>query len=246
MEAEGNVALLRGRIRELEASGESSVKASAIPVVPGDLSQKSAAAGADKYAALISTDNFQIIEGIGPKMEEVLKENGIADFEALEYKTPSELRNILDKYGDKYKIIDPTTWPQQAAMAKNRNWNGLIALQKSLDTGRGDTAAEATDSKLEKFLIKAGVLKKWASDDLKAVEGIGPKIEELLHNAGIKSWRALSETPVQRIQEILSTAGPRYQLADPSTWPQQALLAADGKWDELTALQDHLQGGREK
>ena len=244
MEAEGNVALLRGRIRELESQGPASGVSTTAGVSAGAIPIKAGITSRDKYYALIGGDNLQIIEGIGPKMEEVLKENGVSDFEALEFKTPSELRDILNKYGDKYKIIDPTTWPQQAAMAKNRNWDGLIQLQKSLDTGRGDTAAEITDSKLEKYLIKAGVLKKWAQDDLKAVEGIGPKIEELLHIAGINTWRALSETSVERIQEILTAAGPRYQLADPGTWPKQALLAADGKWDELKELQDQLQGGK--
>ena len=242
-EAEGNVALLRGRIREMESAGSQALSGSAALKSAVGLAS---AATVDKYFLAVGTDNLQVIEGIGPKMEEVLKENGVSDFEKLENLTPSEIRAILDRYGDKYKIIDPTTWPQQAAMAKNRNWEGLIQLQKSLDTGRGDSAAEGTDSKLEKFLIKAGVLKKWTQDDLKAIEGIGPKIEELLHNAGIRTWRQLSETPVTRIQEILTAAGPRYQLADPGTWPQQALLAAEGKWDELKELQDALNGGREK
>lgn len=243
MEAEGNVALLKGRIREMEAQlGESAGEPAGLKVGAVPLTQDSG----DKYFNVIGTDNLQIIEGIGPKMEEILRENGVKDFETLENMTPSDIRAILDKYGDKYKIIDPSTWSHQAAMAKNRNWEGLIQLQKSLDTGRGDTAGEDTDSKLEKFLIKAGVLRKWTQDDLKAVEGIGPKIEELLHNAGIKTWQQLSECSVERIQEILTAAGPRYQLADPGTWPQQARLAAEGKWDELQALQDSLTGGREK
>jgi predicted flap endonuclease-1-like 5' DNA nuclease/outer membrane murein-binding lipoprotein Lpp len=244
MEAEGNVAMLRGRIRELESKGALSGGTTSSGISAGAVPLTSNIAPGDKYYAVIGGDNLQIIEGIGPKMEEVLKENGVSDFEALEYKTSSELRDILNKYGDKYKIIDPATWPQQAAIAKNRNWDGLIQLQKSLDTGRGDLTAEVTDSKLEKYLIKAGVLKKWAQDDLKAVEGIGPKIEELLHNAGINTWRALSETPVERIQEILKAAGPRYQLADPGSWPQQALLAVEAKWDELKVLQDMLQRGK--
>jgi predicted flap endonuclease-1-like 5' DNA nuclease len=254
-EADGNVALLRGRIREMEAAG--TIKSGAVKVdkaaasIAAGVASKTIVSGSadseDKWFAAIGTGKLQIIEGIGPKMEEVLIENGINDFNALAVATPASLRTILDKYGDKYRIIDPNTWPQQAALANSRSWNDLISLQKTLDTGRSDTVTDGhTDSKLEKWLIKAGVIRRWSQDDLKAVEGIGPKIESLLHDAGIKTWRALADTPVSRIQDILTAAGPRFALADPGTWPKQSELAADGKWDELNALQDALNAGKLK
>ena len=86
--------------------------------------------------------------------------------------------------------------------------------------------------------------KKWKTDDLKIVEGIGPKIEELFHKAGIKTWKALSETSVDRMREILDAAGPSYNIHDPSTWAQQAGLADQGKWDELKKWQDELNAGK--
>lgn len=81
-------------------------------------------------------------------------------------------------------------------------------------------------------------------DDLKIVEGIGPKIEELLNSAGIKSFAQLANTSVERLKEILEAAGPRYQMHDPGTWPQQSRLADDGNWDELKVLQDELNKGK--
>ncbi len=86
--------------------------------------------------------------------------------------------------------------------------------------------------------------KKWKSDDLKIVEGIGPKIEELLHNAGIKTWNELAGTSTDRLKEILDAAGPSYQIHDPGTWAQQAGLADQGKWDELKKWQDELDAGK--
>ncbi|HQV67021.1 MAG TPA: helix-hairpin-helix domain-containing protein [Saprospiraceae bacterium] len=256
IEAEGNVSMLRGRLRELEleaAKASSTTHVGIAATTDHETKQSSesvsfAAAGSDdKWFATIGQDKLQIIEGIGPKMEEVLHENGVKHFSALAGMNGESLRNILSKYGDKYRIIDPNTWPQQASLADQRKWNDLIALQKTLDTGRSDTATNGeTDSKLEKWLIKAGVLRRWAQDDLKAVEGIGPKIEELMHAAGIKTWRALSETSVSRIQEILTAAGPRFALADPGTWPEQSGMAADGKWDELQKYQDFLNAGKVK
>lgn len=79
-------------------------------------------------------------------------------------------------------------------------------------------------------------------DDLKVIEGIGPKISGLLQAAGIATFRQLAEADPQRLQKILDDADLR--LADPGTWKEQAKLAAEGKWDELRALQDSLKGGR--
>lgn len=81
-------------------------------------------------------------------------------------------------------------------------------------------------------------------DDLKIVEGIGPKIEKLLNAEDIVTWVELSQADPARIKEILLAAGPRYRIHEPATWPQQAGLAAAGKWDELNELQDRLKGGR--
>jgi predicted flap endonuclease-1-like 5' DNA nuclease len=94
-------------------------------------------------------------------------------------------------------------------------------------------------------LAFAALGKKFKQDDLKIVEGIGPKIEELYHNAGIKTWLALSETAVEKSQAILDAAGERYKIHNPSTWAKQAGLAHQGKWQELKDWQESLTGGKE-
>lgn len=82
-------------------------------------------------------------------------------------------------------------------------------------------------------------------DDLKIIEGVGPKIETLLKEGGINTWAELAAAEVDRLKEILDAAGPRYQIHDPSTWPAQAKFAAEGKWDELKEYQEMLIGGRD-
>ncbi len=82
-------------------------------------------------------------------------------------------------------------------------------------------------------------------DDLKIVEGIGPKIEELLHNAGIFTFKQLSSTSTQLLREILSQGGARFVMHDPGTWPAQADLASNGEWDKLREYKDYLMGGKE-
>jgi predicted flap endonuclease-1-like 5' DNA nuclease len=244
---EGDLALAKGRLREAESASIKVAKLSGSDAssavagfAAGVASSSSEASNSDKFAWL-TQDNLQAIEGIGPKMESVLKENGVGTFSDLAAKSPEELRDMLDKYGDNYKIIDPTSWPKQAELASKGEFESLINIQKQLDTGVA--VGVATDSKLEKLMLKAIGIKSFKKDDLKAVEGIGPKIEELLHNASIGTWKELSETSTAKIQEILDAAGPNYQLADPSTWPKQAELAGEGKWTELKEYQDFLQGG---
>ncbi|MCA9935029.1 MAG: DUF4332 domain-containing protein [Anaerolineales bacterium] len=81
-------------------------------------------------------------------------------------------------------------------------------------------------------------------DDLTKIEGVGPKIAELLQAAGFATYAQLAQAETSTLQKVLEEAGPRYRLADPSTWAQQAGLAAAGQWDELAVLQDNLKGGR--
>jgi len=83
-----------------------------------------------------------------------------------------------------------------------------------------------------------------ASDNLTKIEGIGPKIAEHLNAAGITTFQGLAGTEVAAIQEVLNNAGKRYAIHNPGTWPMQADLAANGKWDELKVLQDKLDGGK--
>lgn len=88
------------------------------------------------------------------------------------------------------------------------------------------------------------VVEKIQHDDLKIIEGIGPKIESVLKDAGIYSFRQLSQKNAEQISEILTNSDSRFLVHDPTTWPRQAELAANGDWDRLKAWQDELNGGR--
>ena len=89
------------------------------------------------------------------------------------------------------------------------------------------------------------VKKVEGADDLKKIEGIGPKIAEIFNNEGIMTFAQLAETSTEKMQELLTTAGSRYASHNPGTWAKQAAMAAAGQWDELKALQDEMNGGRE-
>ena len=80
------------------------------------------------------------------------------------------------------------------------------------------------------------------SDDLKKIEGIGPKVASILNENGILTFVQLAEADVDKLNEMLDAAS--LQMMDPATWPEQAKLAAAGDWDALQKLQDELSGGR--
>jgi len=91
---------------------------------------------------------------------------------------------------------------------------------------------------------KAVFGKKVKQDDLTIVEGIGPKIQQLFHNHDVKTWKALSECSVEKCQTVLNSGGERYKIHKPGTWPRQAKLAYEGKWQALSDWQDKLDGGK--
>jgi len=92
----------------------------------------------------------------------------------------------------------------------------------------------------------AGQPSKPLKDDLTKIEGIGPKINQLLNDAGIYTFLDLEAAHFDTLKQILHNAGERFRMHDPTTWPRQSGLAAKGLWEELKTLQDHLKGGREE
>ncbi|MBK8370272.1 MAG: hypothetical protein IPL20_02625 [Saprospiraceae bacterium] len=81
-------------------------------------------------------------------------------------------------------------------------------------------------------------------NDLTLIEGIGPKIQDLLNQSGILTFSDLSASSYDKVKSVLTSAGPRYNVHDPQTWIQQAKLAMNEKWDELRNLQQTLKKGR--
>lgn len=105
----------------------------------------------------------------------------------------------------------------------------------------------------EKVEVKAAPVKKEkaapkkaaAADDLTKVEGIGPKAAEALVTAGVATFADLAKAEPANIKTILTDASPRLAHLEPASWPKQAQMAADGKWDELKEWQDNTKGGIE-
>lgn len=81
------------------------------------------------------------------------------------------------------------------------------------------------------------------ADDLTIIEGIGPKTDELLRAHGIESFVQVAQLHVDDFLDILERGGPNFRLANPATWAQQALLAAENRWADLKHAQNGMIGG---
>ena len=117
---------------------------------------------------------------------------------------------------------------------------GLESNLSAVNTEKMQIATELDDYKA-RFSTKIA-----KPDDLKIVEGIGPKIESLLKAGGVNNWTDLAGAETSRLKSILSDAGDRYRIHDPSTWPKQAGMASNNQWEELEAFQNSLTAGRTK
>ncbi len=108
------------------------------------------------------------------------------------------------------------------------------------------TPVSTTSMAIDLAAAKAAGFALKNANDLTVVEGIGPKINELFNNAGIKTFAQLAGASVPQMRKILDDGGPRFRIANPSTWAQQSALAAANKWTELKKMQDALSGGIKK
>jgi|SRR5690554_3115900 len=108
------------------------------------------------------------------------------------------------------------------------------------DIAFGGKKATPKKAAVEKEAPKAA-----KGDDLTKVEGIGPKASEALVKAGVDTFAKLAAKTAEEIKDILTEESTTLSHLVTSTWPKQAELAAAGKWDELKAWQDELDGGVE-
>ncbi|MGG5902961.1 50S ribosomal protein L17 [Sphingobacterium daejeonense] len=121
----------------------------------------------------------------------------------------------------------------------NEIYGKTVQAEKKTTRRRGSSKKKAT-STAESKEAKADK----AGYDLTIVEGIGPKIAEVLATAGIATYAELAKTDAEKVKEILTEAGSNFNTADPTTWAEQAQLAADGKFEELEKLKAELDGGK--
>lgn len=129
-----------------------------------------------------------------------------------------------------------------ASEEKDREIAALKAENAAL-LAKLSAGSSAPQQPIDLAAAKAAGIKIKNDTDFTVIEGIGPKINELIHNDGIHTFAELADTSVERIQDILTRAGPRFALAVPKTWPEQSQMAATNRWQELKTWQDEHDHG---
>ncbi len=161
------------------------------------------------------------------RAEAIAKKNLVIEEEAAAAESPSE---------------EATETTEEVAVAE-----APATEEKAKETPAVEEVKEEAPVAEEKTEEPAAEVKeeKKEADDLKKVEGIGPKIAELLIAKEITTFAILAATDAAAIKEILEAGGSSFASHDPTTWPEQAKMAAAGDWDKLKVWQDELQGGKE-
>lgn len=125
-----------------------------------------------------------------------------------------------------------------------RNINAQLQTELAAASMEHNSEELQADLPFEPATAKAAMGRRVGQDDLKLIEGIGPKIEGLFHNYDIKTWKALAETPVAKCREVLNSGGDRFKVHDPASWPMQARMAYTGQWKALARWQEEHKHGK--
>ncbi len=192
----------------------------------------------------ILVSHLRYLEDIRREADETVKKEKESERQATQNMVKSQQTKV-----ERTTLGDMAAFSQLKEQIKEEQVVKPKAKSKPAETEPADKepadmepAAEVTKS--EKEAKDKEVPADDKSDNLKIIEGIGPKIEEILHQSGLKSYAQVSAASPDQIREILVTAGSRYKVHDPTTWPEQAKLAASGEFEKLKELQESLQGGK--
>ena len=159
----------------------------------------------------------------------------LLDLKPIDSKTPKSATKKTKAAAKTKKSIDQV---MEATTKVEKTANKVVKKAAKPVTAKKATPAPKKPAAATKKAIPATKTK------LTVIEGIGPKIESLLKEAGFTNLGQLAAASPSDLKDVLAKAGNRYQMHDPSTWSAQAKLAAAGKMDELKVLQQELKGGK--
>ena len=81
---------------------------------------------------LRGADDLAVIDGIGPKIEELFREHGVTTFAQIAKMSVPQLQAVLDAGGPHFKLANPATWAQQAQLILDNKWGDLKKLHDEL------------------------------------------------------------------------------------------------------------------
>lgn len=207
-------------------------------------------------------DDLKVIEGIGPQMEQALKDAGIDTFAKVANASVQDLRAAIEAKNLRF-APSLVNWSKQARYLADGDQAGFETyrdyLVRGLEPGQvvsqdysvtfeapaAEPAAPAPEEKPKaKAEAKPRRAKSAGRDDLKRIEGIGPKMEKALNAAGIETFARLAEANEDELRSAIEAQGMRFAPSMP-TWAKQAAYLASGDEAGFEAYKEHLTAGRE-
>jgi len=109
-----------------------------------------------------------------------------------------------------------------------------------------DKKTKSSVQKSEKKVLLPWVVNTPKKDDLQLIEWIWPALEKVLHNNGVSNYKDIVSLDISGLEDLLESLGGRYASYNPTTWPDQALLAKRKKWSELEEYQEIMKNAKKK
>jgi predicted flap endonuclease-1-like 5' DNA nuclease len=205
-------------------------------------------------------DDLTIIEGIGPKMDRALRKGGIDTFGKVASASVQDLRAAIEADGLSF-APSLVNWSKQARFLADGDQPGFEAyrdyLVRGLEPGQTVSAnyevsaAAAQPAPTQKPKARSQAPKASPQppaapaqpDDLKTVEGIGPKMEKALNAAGILTFAQLAAASEDQLRAAIEAGGLRFAPSMP-TWARQARFLAESDRDGFQKYIDTLTAGR--
>jgi predicted flap endonuclease-1-like 5' DNA nuclease len=179
------------------------------------------AAVAAAAPAEAKADDLTQLVGIGPKASAALVAAGVTTFAALAELNEPQLRRALHD-SDMTPPANVGTWPMQASLAANGDWQGLMKYNNHAAASRPAPEKAAASAPAE------------PPDDLTQLHGVGPRIASILNDGGITNYAQLEHSNGGDLRQIIATGG-ALPPASIDSWPTQASYASRGDWSGLAA-----------
>jgi predicted flap endonuclease-1-like 5' DNA nuclease len=192
----------------------------------------------DEYIEDLETSVMEKVENLNARVRE--QETNLERLNSELSQREKVIANLNASVQEKDDMI--SGYEEKIADLEKQNRDGLARAEVADERLR-----ELDSSLIEKEQEVAALIARVNAmqDDLSILDGIGPKISAVLGLAGIKSFSQLASTDEDRIRDILEAENPNLlRLTDPSTWFEQARMAADGNWEALSSRQDKLKSAR--
>ncbi len=241
---EGQHASLQGQHTEL--TGFVSTRDTEIQGLRGQLAEATA-----------GPDDLKVIEGIGPKIDQALRADGLTRWVHIRDASQDRLKSAIEKGGITF-APSMVTWPKQAAYLVAGDQAGFKQYTEYLISGQDPssyggevvTGTERVEALASGAVYGSGNVEvaeeaknKDGSDNLLIVEGIGPKFNEALLKAGINTFAKLAASSEDQLKGAIQAAGLSF-APSLSTWAEQSGLLARGDMAAFKVLTDRLVAGR--